>query len=78
MKISEIMDLWQRDILTHHFFWKYLEHQNEGLKSGHEVGTLTIVIGPGSLGNNLTKANVMGEQIFFSKDPPLPTFYFTS
>ena len=47
MKRFDIMDLRQRDILTQHFFWKELARQNGELQSGHEVGTLLIVNGPG-------------------------------
>ena len=54
-----------------------LARHNVGIHSGHEVGTLPIVIGPDSLGNNLSKASAMGERRVFSKDPPLPNFSFT-
>ena len=77
VKIFEIMGPWQRNILTQSLFWKELARQNGGMQSGHEAGTITIVIVPGILQNNLTKANAMGKQIVFSKYPPLPTFYFT-
>ena len=49
VKIFEIMDLWQRDTLNHHFFQRYLERHNGGIQSVYEVGTLPIVIGPGSI-----------------------------
>ena len=74
VKISDILDLQQRYFLAQHFFQKDLARQNGGLHNGHEVGTLPISIGTGSLQKNLTKANAMGERIVFSKDPPLPTF----
>ena len=73
VKISVIMDLWQRDILIQSFFQEELARQNEGLQSGHEVGTLPIV----GIRKDLTKSNAMGERIVFSRDPPLPTFSFT-
>ena len=77
VKIFEILDIWQRDILTQRFFRKDLSRQYGGLQSGHEVGTLPIVIGTGSLRKNLTKANAMVERRVFSKEPPLPTLSFT-
>ena len=77
MKIFEILDLRKRYILNKRFFWKELARQNGGLQSGHEVVTLPIVIGSGSLRNNLTKANAMGERRVFSKDPPVLIFSFT-
>ena len=49
MKIFEIMDLRQIDILNQRFFQKELARQNRGLQSGHEVGTLPILILAGSL-----------------------------
>ena len=61
VKIFEILDLRKRDILIQRFFRKYLAQQNGGLQRGHEVGTLPIVIGPGSLRIFLTKANAMSE-----------------
>ena len=78
VKTFEILDLQQRDIPTHRFFPKKLARQNGGMMSRHDVCTLTIVIVPGSLQNNLTKANAMGERRVLSKNPPRPTFTFTS
>ena len=49
MKRFEILDLWKRDTLTQRFFRKELARHNGGLQSGHEVGTLLIVIGQNSL-----------------------------
>ena len=66
------MDLRKRDILTQSLFWKELAWHNGSLQSGHEVGTLPIVIRTGSPRNNLTKANHMCDRRVFSKDPPLP------
>ena len=76
VKIFDIMGLRQRDILTQRFFWKELARQDGGLQSRHGVGTFLIVIGPVSLRIFLTKANAMGEQRVFSKDPPLPNLSF--
>ena len=47
MKIFEVLDIWQRDILTQRFFKEIARH-NGFLQSGHEVGTLQVVIGTGS------------------------------
>ena len=77
MKNCDIMDIWQWDILTRIFFWKYLARQNGGLQSGHEFGTLSIEIRPDMLWNFLTKANAMGERVVLSRDSHLPTFSFT-
>ena len=49
VKIFEIMGLRQRDILTQSLFWKEIAQHNGGLQGVHEVGTLPIVIWPGSL-----------------------------
>ena len=76
VKIFYIVGIRQRDILAQRFFRRELAKKNGGLQSGHEVGTLPILIVPGSLQNNLIKANYMGERRVFSKDPPLPTFSF--